>query len=200
MLKRTKRILGTLAILVGCKAAVTIASETSPLELSDERRSELIEAPKHYLTEPASDLLDVSIELGKIVEVRAETTEPGLIQGWIEYRPIEVAKNRTYVPRIICVANSRFEEFTFCQDESIFKVLDPRVERPITIRGEVSNEEVARVLDYMERNPIYSSRGGDPGTPDRLFYLHGQLDCCISIHFWIDPRNSDFVRVKRSDL
>ena len=170
------------------------------IELTSQQEAELLEAPRKYLNKAPSDLLDAAIELQRVKSIWAQPVLDDLIQGWVEYEPIQVSEKRHYLPKVVCTINPGSDHFLNCQDESTFSVMSDRFDSPVIVRGEVSDEETALALDYMESFLNYSEGEGKSSVPAAIWYLSGHLDCCIRIHHWVDSLNTEAITLERSEL
>jgi hypothetical protein len=119
------------------------------LELTDEQKQELIEAPASLLDFRRYTLTDRALELQQVEKIRAETWgDSADIQGWIDYAPIRLSETRRFQPRVLCVKGGIAMVWSHCQDESYSVVELPK--QNIIVSEEVSNEKLQDILAFVQ--------------------------------------------------
>lgn len=156
------------------------------IELSAADREALLAAPRKAMNQPPSIELSEALQLGTIENLKVEkfteqvtaelAEEIGretvtTYQAWIRYTPLVQTESRLYRPVVLCISQDEQINWRHCQDMSWIRLQTSGMAKPIRFNGELNDDQVAAIYDFVDNAALVSTTDHQPVTPDKIYQI-----------------------------
>jgi len=160
------------------------------IELSPADREVLLAAPQTYLYkpnyQPPSVELSEAVHIGTIENLKVEKYTSKITgeldevtgsdtattyQGWIRYTPVAQSDSRLYRPIVLCVSHGEAINWIHCEDMSWTRLQTDDMAKPIKFNGDLSDQEVATIYDFVDDAGLVSTTDDQTVTSDKIYQI-----------------------------
>lgn len=177
---RLQTLVLALALPTAGFTAEDLIRETVELATAD--RAVLLAAPQTFMDKPPSVELSEAIRIGTIEDLKVEKfTSKGSAdqigrtftsyQGWIRYTPVVQSDSRLYRPIVLCVSDGEGINWIHCEDSSWIRLQTDDMEKPIKFNGDLSDQDVATIYDFVDDAGLVSTTDDQTVTSDKIYQI-----------------------------
>ncbi len=178
----------SLARIAHGEVYVIVYSQTG-FDLTEEQKSEMVEAPKKLIAKP-SEHLEQAFRLGVGKAHVSDESEDARVQypymAIIDYAPIEISETRSVDPIVVCEGGGIPPQWVSCFDQSDYFVNLPN-HVPIAVNSWTTPDQVQAVLAVVDQAQILTPKDVLVTSGDVNHILRRDVD----IYGVIAPTSSD---------
>lgn len=140
------------------------------IDLPEQNLLTLLTAPRVSLQSQSTMDLIYEYPGGDIENTRIENFGNSY-QGWIHYARQRLSATRVYRPRVMCMSDEAGATWTDCHTTSWIDLQTESMSRPIRFDGNLTDDEIDRLLQFIDQGTYFSSSDGLPVNSAKVYQI-----------------------------